>query len=160
MFTHHFLQHFQHFLKKFRYKIKYLDNPYRYKKYLYIFLSNFYAWTFAVDWFFLFWIIKKLLTAACCPRLIPVAVVKRIQFGEVANGILHSVWARNLKEFSPVYAWIRNFFSRERVKKDLAKYKHCNDEERPAVATMKMTIDVAILSHPNINIEPSPDCIS
>ena len=30
------------------------------------------------------------------PRLSQVAVVKRIQCGEVANGILNPVWARNL----------------------------------------------------------------
>ena len=46
------------------------------------------------------------------PRLSQVAVVKRSQCAEVANGILHPVWARNLKEFSPVYAGgIKKFFS-------------------------------------------------
>ena len=29
---------------------------------------------------------------------------KRIQCEEVANGVLNPVWARNLKEFNPVYA--------------------------------------------------------
>ena len=34
----------------------------------------------------------------------------------VANGILNPVWARNLKEFSPVYTGYKHiFFSRERV---------------------------------------------
>ena len=55
---------------------------------------------------------KKLLTAACYPHLSQVTVVKRIQCGEIANGILNPVWARNLKEFSPVYVGgIMTFFS-------------------------------------------------
>ena len=37
------------------------------------------------------------------PRLSQVAVVKRIQCGEIANGILNPVWVRNLKEFNQVY---------------------------------------------------------
>ena len=44
-------------------------------------------------------------------------VVKIIQFGEIANGILNPVWARNLKEFNPVYVGYKEIcFSRERVK--------------------------------------------
>ena len=38
------------------------------------------------------------------PRSSQVAVVKRIQCGEVANGILNPVWARNLKKLSLLYA--------------------------------------------------------
>ena len=67
--------------------------------------------------------IKKLLTTACCTSLSQVAVVKRIQCGEIANGILNSMWARNLKEFSPVYAGVsRNFFQQERV--NIISVKH------------------------------------
>ena len=51
------------------------------------------------------------------PHLSQVVVVKGIQCGEVANGILNPVWARNLKkEFIPVYSGYKEIFvSRERI---------------------------------------------
>ena len=90
-----------------------------------------------------------LLTAACCPRFCQVAVAKGIQCGEVANWILNPVWARNLKEFSPVYTegYKQLFFSWEKVNK-LLQHRHkeaVTANRGPHLAVQQPTVLVCLI---------------